>query len=142
MVVSPNFTPGKPAPAVDKQTRLPARFPDAVWSGRTVLGATKLLAIISIVLILGSPIKPAAAEDTDRLGGCMAMADMAAAVAKSRDAGVSPDRARERVVTAAIESQSPDQVNAAIRIVYDDKRLTPDQASEKVLESCLQSEWD
>jgi hypothetical protein len=127
---------------VDKQTRFPARFPNAASSGRKVLAVTKLLANISMVLILSSLIKPAAAADTDRLAGCVALADMATAVAKSRDAGVSLDRARERVATAAIESQPPDLVNAAIRIVYDDKRLTPDQASEKVLESCLQSELD
>jgi hypothetical protein len=127
---------------VDQQIRFAARFPNAVSSGRKVLAASKSLAIISTVLILGSLIKPATAADTDRLAGCVALADMATAVARNRDAGVPLDQARESVAAAAIETQPPDLVIAAISFVYDNKRLTPDQASEKVLESCLQSELD
>jgi hypothetical protein len=94
-----------------------------------------------MILVASSLTKSAVAGDADRLANCAAAADMASAAAKSRDAGVSPDR-----TTAIIYQQAPEalkgEVNATVAEVYNNSSLTPDQASSKVMQRCLEIETE
>lgn len=83
----------------------------------------------------------AVAGDTDRLADCVAMADMAGAAAKSRDAGVSPTKTITIITSRQMPDELKSQVNEVVTDVYSD-RLTPDQVSEKVLENCFELESD
>jgi hypothetical protein len=78
-------------------------------------------------------------DDTDRLANCVAIADMASAAAKSRDAGVPPAK-----TIAVIAKQVPEglqwQVNVTVADVYSDHRLSPDEASARVLQNCFDPE--
>jgi len=64
---------------------------------------------------------------------------VASAAAKSRDAGVSSEK-----TIAIIAKEVPEglmrQVNRTVKYVYSDQRLTPDEASTKVLQSCFEME--
>ena len=84
----------------------------------------KRIVAVCIILITSSLTKSAIAGDADRLADCAAAADMASAAAKSRDAGVSPDR-----TTAIIYQQAPEalkgEVNATVAEVYNNSASRP-----------------
>jgi hypothetical protein len=94
-----------------------------------------LLLITSATTLRGHP---AITDDAERLAECIATADVAAAAVKSRDRGISPQRARQVIASA---DATDAQLKEAIAIAYDgaDQR-TPEQASRKVIHNCLEAE--
>jgi hypothetical protein len=120
---------------------------EGVWSIRMIKipfyqvklgGRDATLPAIAFLTLLFAVVMARAAfgDDTDRLANCVAIADMASAAAKSRDAGVPPAK-----TIAVIAKQVPEglqrQVNETVADVYSDHRLSPDGASARVLQSCF-----
>jgi hypothetical protein len=83
----------------------------------------------------------APADDTDRVANCAAAADMASAAAKSRDAGVSLERTT-LITYQGASNAVKEEVKTTVAEVYDNAKLTPDQASSKVLQECLEIETE
>jgi hypothetical protein len=109
----------------------------AVPGGRA---AETWIAALLIILVAASLGTPALAGDTDRLAGCIAASDQAGAVAKTSDAGASPDRTVAFTPKDQQPVKSSDEVNSAARDVYSDGQLTPDQASAKAFQNCFEAE--
>jgi hypothetical protein len=102
-------------------------------------GARRFFAILLLMIPLAAtvPGNPAIAGDTERLAQCIATADLAAAAVKSRDNGIPAQRVKQAI--ASIDTTDA-QLKEAIAIAYGADPLTPDQASRKVLQDCLEAE--
>src|SRR5580698_3507624 len=114
-------------------TRLPER---SRWRG---CAAKRRGVAVAAILLAISTATSAIAGDTDRLANCVASADMASAAAKSRDAGIPSEKAIAIIARQAPED-SVQQVKRTVTFVYRDDKLTPDEASDRILQSCFESE--
>jgi len=102
--------------------------------------AAKRPAVAIAALLLASAIATSAiAGDTDRFANCVASADMASAAAKSRDAGIPLEK-----TIAIIARQAPEdpvqQVKRTVTFVYSNDKLTPDEASDRIIQNCFELE--
>ncbi|MGA2412355.1 MAG: hypothetical protein ABSG46_18470 [Candidatus Binataceae bacterium] len=99
-------------------------------------------AIIPLTILIAISLRSlAAAGDTDRVADCTVAADMASAAARSRDAGESADQAMAIIYQGAPEAPKG-EVKATVAEIYSNRKLTPDQASSEVLQSCLEIETE
>ena len=101
--------------------------------------ARRSLAILLLAMLLVTPVPghPAMAGDTERLAQCIATADLAAAAAKCRHNGIPLPQAKQAIATT---DPTDGQLKEAIAIAYGSDPLTPDQASRKILQDCLEGE--
>jgi hypothetical protein len=102
-------------------------------------GARRFFGRLLLVLALAAivPGHPAIAGDAERLAQCIATADLAAAAVKSRDYGIPAQRVKQAIAST---DTTDAQLKEAIAIAYGTDPLTPDQASRKVLQDCLEAE--
>jgi hypothetical protein len=99
----------------------------------------RLFFVILLVISLNAsvPDHPSIAGDTERLAQCIATADLGAAAVKSRDHGIPAQRAKQAIAST---DTTDAQLKESIAIAYGTDPLTPDQASRKVLQDCLEAE--
>ena len=101
-------------------------------------GARPFFVILLVISLNASvPDHPAIAGDTERLAQCIARAGLAAVAVKSRDHGIPAQRAKQAIAST---DTTDAQLNEVIAIAYGTDPLTPDQASRKVLQDCLEAD--
>jgi hypothetical protein len=93
----------------------------------------------SVILVTGLVTNSAIAGDTDRLANCVASADLAKTAAENRDAGL-PSEKTTAIIAKQMPEESTRQIKRTVNFVYSDSRITPDEASEKLLQTCFEME--
>jgi dephospho-CoA kinase len=97
-------------------------------------------AVASFVILVASLLTNSAiAGDTDRLANCVARADLAKTAAENRDAGL-PSEKTTAIIAKQMPEESTRQIKRTVNFVYGDYKITPDEASEKLLQNCFEME--
>jgi hypothetical protein len=108
-------------------------------SRRRSRAAKRPVVAIAALLLASAIATSAIAGDTDRFANCVASADMASAAAKSRDASIPLEK-----TIAIIARQAPEdpvqQVKRTVTFVYSNDKLTPDEASDRIIQNCFELE--
>jgi nanoRNase/pAp phosphatase (c-di-AMP/oligoRNAs hydrolase) len=94
---------------------------------------------VAALLLAGSLATSGIAGDTDRFANCIASADMASAAAKSRDAGI-PSEKTIAIIARQAPEDSVQQVKRTVTFVYSNDKLTPDEASDRIIQNCFELE--
>jgi hypothetical protein len=113
------------------------RLPDG--SGRRGCAAKRPAAAVAAILLAASIASSAIAGDTDRLANCVASADMASTAAKSRDAGI-PSEKTIAIIARQAPEDSVQQIKRTVTFVYSNYKLTPDEASDRMIQNCFDLE--
>jgi hypothetical protein len=92
-----------------------------------------------VILAAGSATSSANADDTDRLANCVASADVAKTAAENRDAGL-PSEKTSAIIAKQMPEESTRQIKRTVNFVYSDYKITPDEASQKLLQNCFEME--
>jgi hypothetical protein len=108
-------------------------------AGTGLKPARYLLATLLIImpLVTTVPSSHAMAGHIERLAQYIASVDLAAAAVRCRDGGV-PSRQAKQAIASTDTTDA--QLKEAIAIAHGSEPLTPDQASRKILQDCLEPE--